>query len=120
MMLAVLAATLLVQTTPEAPTRSAPDQVSVASRQGAPAGTTGRHLAAGLTAFRARRLKAAQSELELAVADDPTSAAAAFYLGYTLYKLGEPARRMNANKERARELFAKAFSLDPTFTPTFK
>ena len=26
---------------------------------------------------------------------------------------------MNANKERARELFAKAFSLDPQFKPTF-
>jgi hypothetical protein len=24
---------------------------------------------------------------------------------------------MNANKEKAKELFAKAFSLDPTFKP---
>ena len=47
------------------------------------------------------------------------SAAAAYYLGYTFYKIGEPSRRMNANKERAKELFAKAFSLDPTFAPTW-
>ena len=46
-------------------------------------------------------------------------AVSAFYLGYTHYKLGEPSRRMNADKEKAKELFAKAFSLDPTFTPTW-
>jgi hypothetical protein len=46
-------------------------------------------------------------------------AAAAYYLGYTFYKIGEPSRRMNANKEKAKELFAKAFSLDPAFSPTW-
>jgi hypothetical protein len=33
--------------------------------------------------------------------------------------MGEPTRRMNANKEKAKELFAKAFSLDPAFSPTW-
>ena len=46
-------------------------------------------------------------------------AAAAYYLGYACYKMGEPSRRLNADKEKAKELFAKAFSLDPTFTPTW-
>jgi tetratricopeptide (TPR) repeat protein len=76
-------------------------------------------IAAGLAAFRKHRFQAALAEFEKAEADNPQSAAAAYYLGYTYYKLGEPSRRMNANKEKARELFAKAFSLDPTFKPTW-
>jgi hypothetical protein len=31
--------------------------------------------------------------------------------------MGEPSRRMNEHKAQAKELFAKAFALDPTFTP---
>jgi tetratricopeptide (TPR) repeat protein len=76
-------------------------------------------LAAGLAAFRKHHFRAALAEFEKAEAADPQSAAAAFYLGYTYYKLGEPSRRMNANKEKARELFAKAFSLDPAFKPAW-
>jgi len=77
------------------------------------------NLAAGVEAMRHRRFTAARAEFEKAVAADPQSAAAAFYLGYARYKLGEPSRRMNPDKQQARELFAKAFSLDPTFTPTW-
>jgi hypothetical protein len=33
--------------------------------------------------------------------------------------MGEPSTRMNAHKEKAKELFAKAFGLDPTFRPTW-
>jgi Tfp pilus assembly protein PilF len=83
------------------------------------AGPAAPHLAAGIEAFRHRRFAAARAEFEKAVAAEPQSAAAAFYLGYTHYKIGEPSRRMNADKEQAKELFAKAFSLDPTFTPTW-
>jgi tetratricopeptide (TPR) repeat protein len=92
------------------------EPVSAATPSGAGASAD---LDTGLAAFRARRLRAARAAFEKAVAADPQSAAAAFYLGYTLYKLGEPSRRMNADKERARELFARAFSLDPQFQPTF-
>ena len=74
---------------------------------------------AGIAAFKKRRFAAARAEFEKAEAADPQSAAAAYYLGYTYYKMGEPSRRMNANKEKARELFAKAFSLDPAFRPTW-
>ena len=31
--------------------------------------------------------------------------------------MGEPSKRMNEHKEQAKELFAKAFALDPTFAP---
>jgi tetratricopeptide (TPR) repeat protein len=74
-------------------------------------------IAAGQAAFKKRHFKIAQADFEKAVAADPQSAAAAFYLGYTFYKIGEPSRRTNPSKERARELFAKAFALDPAFTP---
>jgi tetratricopeptide (TPR) repeat protein len=77
------------------------------------------YLGAGIAAFKKRRFAAARAEFEKAAAADPRSAAAAYYLGYTFYKLGEPSRRMNANKEKAKELFATAFSLDPAFTPTW-
>ena len=76
-------------------------------------------IAAGQAAFKKRHFKAAQADFEKALAADPQSAAAAFYLGYTHYKMGEPPRRMNAHKERAREEFAKAYELDPGFRPVW-
>jgi tetratricopeptide (TPR) repeat protein len=139
MILAVLSAALLAQAAPElisqdlpappaateeaAPIEQAPPAMEPeqAARPAALMSASGAaaYLDTGLAAFRARRLAAARAAFENAVAADPQSAAATFYLGYTLYKLGEPSRRMNANKERARELFAKAFGLDPEFKPTF-
>jgi Tfp pilus assembly protein PilF len=77
------------------------------------------HVGAGLAAFKKRHFAAARAEFEKAVADDPQSAAAHFYLGYTFYKLGEPSKRMNPNKEKAKEEFAKTFSLDPSFEPVW-
>jgi len=77
------------------------------------------HVDAGLAAFKKRRFAAARDEFEKAVAADPESAAAHFYLGYAFYKLGEPSRRMNENKEKAKEEFAKTFTLDPTFQPVW-
>ena len=77
------------------------------------------YLDSGIAAFKKRRFAAARAEFDKAEAADPQSPAAAYYLGYTYYKLGEPSRRMNANKEKAKELFAKAFALDPAFQPTW-
>jgi tetratricopeptide (TPR) repeat protein len=74
-------------------------------------------IAAGEAAFKKHRFRKALADFEKAMEADPQSAAAAFYCGYTHYKLGEPQRRMNEQKEQAKELFAKAFSLDPTFRP---
>ena len=84
-----------------------------------PSGAAVPYLDAGIAAFKKRRFAAARAEFEKAEAADPQSAAAAYYLGYTCYKMGEPSRRMNANKEKAKELFAKAYGLDPTFRPTW-
>ena len=74
---------------------------------------------AGLKAYAQRRYAQAEIEFRKAVEADPASAAAHFYLGYTYYKMGEPALRMNPNKEKARTEFAKAFELDPAFKPAW-
>jgi Tfp pilus assembly protein PilF len=109
----VLLLAMTAQAPDAAPAPGAP-AVTAASPE-----TTSPHLATGLDAFRRRRFAAARDEFEKAVAADPRSAAAAFYLGYAHYKLGEPSRRLTADKEKAKELFAKAFSLDPAFRPAW-
>ncbi len=77
------------------------------------------HIDAGLKAFIRTRFSRAREEFEKAYSIDPQSAAAAFYLGYACYKLGEPSRRMGPDKQRAKELFATAYSLDPAFVPVW-
>jgi tetratricopeptide (TPR) repeat protein len=101
------------------PTGPVPPGVTATDLPAPPSGAAAPHLDAGIAAFKKRRFAAARAEFEKAEAVDPQSAAAAYYLGYTHYKMGEPSRRMNANKEKAKELFAKAFSLDPTFRPSW-
>jgi tetratricopeptide (TPR) repeat protein len=115
-----LAAALLLivmtpQEAPQAPPAPPPEAVTSTEMKAESPATAA--ITAGQAAFKKRRFRAAQADFEKAMSADPQSAAAAFYLGYTFYKLGEPSRRMNENKEKARELFAKAFSLDPTFQP---
>jgi tetratricopeptide (TPR) repeat protein len=109
----LLSAALAPQAPPPAATAAEPPAAAATS-------AADPYLTAGIAAFKKRRFSAARAEFEKAETANPQSAAAAYYLGYTFYKLGEPSRRMNANKERAKELFAKAFQLDPAFTPTWK
>jgi tetratricopeptide (TPR) repeat protein len=108
----LLSAALAPQAPPPAATAAEPPAATATS-------AADPYLSAGIAAFKKRRFAAARAEFEKAEAANPQSAAAAYYLGYTFYKLGEPSHRMNANKEKARELFAKAFQLDPAFTPTW-
>jgi tetratricopeptide (TPR) repeat protein len=110
----LLSAVLGPQAPPEAPP---PSLGATALPAAAPSGPAAGPIEAGIAAFKKRRFAAARAEFEKAVAADPQSAAAAWYLGYTCYKQGEPSRRMNDNKERAKELFARAYSLDPAFQP---
>ena len=77
------------------------------------------HIDAGLKQFVRGRFSSARTEFEKAYEADPDSAATAFYLGYACYKLGEPSLRMNDNKQKARDLFAKAYRLDPAFQPVW-
>jgi tetratricopeptide (TPR) repeat protein len=97
----------------------APPAVQATDVPAAPSSAATAYLDAGIAAFKKRRFAAARGEFEKAAAADPQSAAAAYYLGYTFYKIGEPSRRMDANKQKARDLFAKAYSIDPAFKPTW-
>jgi tetratricopeptide (TPR) repeat protein len=105
--------------TPPEPAATAPATPVAPSPAASAAGPAASFIDAGLAAYKKRRFAAAKADFEKAEAADPQSAAAAYYLGYTYYKIGEPSKRMNANKEKAKELFARAFSLDPAFVPTW-
>jgi tetratricopeptide (TPR) repeat protein len=78
------------------------------------------HIDAGLAAFRKRRFAAAREHFEQAVAASPDSAAAHFYLGYTIYKIAEPKRPNSPGKQEAAGHFAKAYELDPGFKPAWR
>ena len=106
-------------TAPEPAAATAPSPPVTPSATASSAGPAAPYIDAGIAAFKKRHFAKAKADFEKAEAADPQSAAAAFYLGYTCYKIGEPTKRMNANKEKAKELFAKAFSLDPAFNPTW-
>jgi tetratricopeptide (TPR) repeat protein len=110
---------LAPQAAAAAPPAPVPAPAAVKATDVPAAGPAAAHIDAGIAAFKKRRFAAARAEFEKAEAADPQSAAAAYYLGYAYYKLGEPSKRLNPNKEKAKELFAKAFQLDPAFTPTW-
>jgi len=100
----------------------APEDVAATEPAPTPAGGTEAAVEAidrGLSAYWRHNWTAAQAEFQAALDADPQSAAAAFYLGYSIYKQYE-LRPFSPEKERAREMFARAFELDPTFSPTFK
>jgi tetratricopeptide (TPR) repeat protein len=78
------------------------------------------HIQAGLADFRRRRFSSAKTHFEQAVAADPASAAAHYYLGYTVYKIAEPKRANSPGKQEAAGHFAKAFELDPAFVPAWR
>ena len=84
------------------------------------AGSPQAHIEAGLRDFRRRRFARAQEHFEQAVAANPDDAAATFYLAYTVYKIAEPKRPFHPEKQKAAELFAKAYSLDPNFKPVWQ
>ena len=119
----VLAALLpALQQTPPAAAPAPQDSPSAVAASDMPAPSTGAaqpHLDAGLAAFRKRHFSQAEIEFRKAVDAEPQSAAAVFYLGYTTYKIAEPKRHDSPGKQKAAELFAKAYALDPTFQPVW-
>jgi len=74
---------------------------------------------AGLAHFKKRHFTRAEAEFEKAVEADPSSAAAHFYLGYAVYKIAEPKRPFHPDKQKAAAQFAKAYDLDPQFSPVW-
>jgi len=77
------------------------------------------HIDTGLAAFRKRRFSQAEVEFRKALEVDPQNAAATFYLAYTTYKMCEKKKPFHPDKQKAAELFAKAYALDPTFKPAW-
>jgi hypothetical protein len=79
--------------------------------------TAEEHRAAGMAAYWKLHFREAEGQFQAAVDADPGSAAALYYLGYTVYKIAEPKRPNDPGKRRAAELFARAYQIDPGFTP---
>ena len=102
-------------TKPAAPTAEA-ETAAAAAPSG---GSASDEIQAGLNAFGKRRFAQAREAFERAVAADPQSAAAHYYLGYTIYKIAEPKRHDSPGKKEAAAEFAKAFELDPSFKPVW-
>ena len=97
------------------PTDSASRPAAVTSSD-----TTGATVAieAGLAAYKRRHFAEAETSFRHALEADPKNAAAAYYLGYAIYKRVEK-HRNHPDKARALEYFDKAFTLDPTFRPNW-
>jgi hypothetical protein len=55
--------------------------------------------------------------LRAAVREDPWSAAAHYYLGYTYYLMSKQEPRSGDNARKASEHIAQAYRIDPEFKP---
>jgi len=71
-----------------------------------------------MAAYWKLHFQEAQGHFQAAVDADPNSAAALYYLGYTVYKIAEPKRPNDPGKRRAAELFARAYQIDPALRRT--
>ncbi len=105
---------------PQPPVAPPPQDPAAVSSTDTAGGAGQANIEAGLAAFKKRRFSKAEAEFRKALEADPSSAAANFYLGYTYYKIAEPQRRNSSGKQKALELFDKAFELDPAFTPVWQ
>jgi tetratricopeptide (TPR) repeat protein len=106
--------------TPATTPADAPATAPAASATAAPAASATDSVAAGLAAYHRRRFTRAAAEFEKALEADPQNAAAAWYLAYTYYKIAEPKRPFDPGKQKAADMFAKAYALDPHFQPTWR
>jgi tetratricopeptide (TPR) repeat protein len=112
----VLAATLAAQTPEPPPAEAEVRSADLPAVEGAAARDA---IDRGLAAFKKRRFAAAEKDFQQAVSAAPGSAGPYFYLGYTYYKLAEKKRPFHPDKEKAREMFAKAYAIDPAFRPVW-
>ena len=108
---AILLSTLLGPSAQEPPAAAPAAKTAPAS--------TDAHIDSGLAAFKRKRFRQAEIEFRQALDADPKSAAATWYLAYTYYKMAEPKRPFHPDKQKAAELFAKAYELDPQFKPAW-
>jgi Tfp pilus assembly protein PilF len=116
----LMPAMLLVAILGPSPQDPAATPSTPVSSAASPSASASDDIQAGLEAFRRRRFTQARAAFERAVAADPQSAAAHYYLGYTIYKIAEPKRHDSPGKKEAAEHFAKAYELDPGFKPAWR
>jgi tetratricopeptide (TPR) repeat protein len=119
-MIASVTLLLALLMTPAQEPAPPPEPAASAPESAAPSMSADEHIQAGLAAFRRRRFSSAKTHFEQAVAADPGSAAAHYYLGYTVYKIAEPKRANSPGKQEAAGHFAKAYELDPAFVPAWR
>ena len=103
-----------------APQEPAPAPAQEPAASAASSMSADEHIQAGLADFRRRRFSSARTHFEQAVEADANSAAAHYYLGYTIYKIAEPKRANSPGKQEAAGHFAKAYELDPAFVPAWR
>ena len=113
MLISAMVLTALLAPAPQDPPATAPATAAPSSA------SASEEIQAGLNAFAKRRFSAARTAFERAVAADPNSAAAHYYLGYTIYKIAEPKRHDSPGKKEAAAELAKAYELDPGFKPVW-
>ena len=101
------------------PSGQATDAVKSADLPAAHSGVSQAALDAGFAAFKKHRFAQAEVDFRKAMEADPGSAGPYFYLGYTYYKMAEKKRPFHPDKEKAKDMFAKAFELDPAFRPVW-
>jgi Tfp pilus assembly protein PilF len=92
---------------------------AVASAPATNAASASAAIDAGLSHFVRHQFSQAEIDFRRALDADPNSAAAAFYLAYTYYKIAEPKRPFHPEKQKAAAMFAKAYALDPSFKPVW-
>jgi len=112
----ILSVILLTAVLAADPDPAPPDASSSSSPStGLPAGDDA--LSSGLAAFRSKQFARAEADFEKAVEANPKSAAAHYYLGYSIYKTVEKKRPFHPDKQKAAAEFQKAYELDPEFRP---
>ena len=99
--------------------QAATDAVKSVDLPAASSGVSQAALDAGFAAFKKRHFAQAEVDFKRAMEADPASAGPHFYLGYTYYKMAERKRPFHPDKQKAKDMFAKAFELDPAFRPVW-
>ena len=117
--LTLLVSSLLLPAAQEAVPEPAQEQTAAPETTAAPSMSADEHINLGLASFKKKRFAAARKHFQEAVDASPDSAAAHFYLGYTIYKIAEPKRPNSPGKQEAAGHFAKAYELDPGFKPAW-
>jgi len=119
MLLTIFVLAAALGPSPQATPPASADAVKSSDLPKGNAGVSQASLDAGLAAFKKRHFTQAEVDFRKAMDADPASAGPYFYLGYTYYKLAEKKRPFHPDKQKAKDMFAKAYAIDPAFRPVW-